>query len=141
MYILLTMTDEAEINRMIAIWREILVEEEKSWVMFEHGTCVILLEPEEDLKTQAKEILKVWGPVVPGTSAGDFMVDTIEDVPGWLITYPQPDIINYVSVEEFKEESENSIRNDMIIGLIGRNKRNEDSQSLIIVHVDDRRSI
>jgi len=135
------MTNETDINRMIAIWREILAKEENSWVMFEYGTCIILLEPEEDLKVQAKEILKIWGPVVPGTSQGDFNVSTIEDVPGWLVTYPQPDIVNYVSPLEFQEESKDSIRNDMIIGLIGRNKRHEDSQTLKIVHVDDRRSI
>lgn len=133
------MTEENDINRMIAIWREILAKNENSWVMFEQGTCVVLFEPEKDLDAQAKELLKIWGPVVPGTSAGDFMVDTIDDVPGWLITYPQPDIANYVSVEEFKDESEDSIRNDMIIGLIGRNKRKEDAKSLRVVHVDDRR--
>ncbi|NHJ33617.1 MAG: hypothetical protein FK732_12220, partial [Asgard group archaeon] len=63
----MTMSKEDEINRMIAIWREILVEKENSWVMFEKGTCVILLEPEEDIRAQAIEILKVWGPVVSGT--------------------------------------------------------------------------
>jgi hypothetical protein len=134
------MNDETEINRMIAIWREILIKEENSWVMFELGTCLILLEPEEDLQAQAIEILKVWGPVVPGTSAGDFMVNPIEDTPGWLITYPQPDIANYVSPEEFGEESEDQVRNDMIIGLIGRNKRNDDAKSLKIVHVEDKRT-
>ncbi len=134
------MNDDNEINRMIAIWREILVKEKNSWVIFEHGTCLILLETEEDLEAQAIEILKVWGPIVPGTSAGDFMVDTIEDVPGWLITYPQPDTANYVSPEEFGDESEDQVRNDMIIGLIGRNKRNEDAQSLKIVHVEDKKT-
>ncbi|MCG3254352.1 MAG: hypothetical protein KAX09_10895 [Candidatus Heimdallarchaeota archaeon] len=47
---------------------------------------------------------------------------------------------NYVSPEEFEEESEDKVRNDMIIGLIGRNKRNEDAQSLKIVHIEDKRS-
>jgi len=134
------MNDEIETNRMIAIWREILVKEENSWVMFEHGTCVILLEPEEDIRAQAIVIMKMWGPVVPGTSAGDFKVDTWEDLPGWTVFYHHPDMANYVSPEEFGEESEDQIRNDMIIGLIGRNKRNEDAKSHKIVHVEDKRT-
>lgn len=134
------MSDESEINRMIAIWREILVKEEKSWVVFEHGTCLILLEPEDDLKAQAIEIMKLWGSVVPGTSAGDFSVDVWEDLPGWVVYYHHPDMANYVSPEEFGEESEDQVRNDMIIGLIGRNKRNDDAQSLKIVHVEDKRT-
>lgn len=134
------MNDETEINRMIAIWREILVKEENSWVLFEHGTCLILLEPEEDLHAQAIEIMKIWGPVVPGTSAGDFKVDTWEDLPGWTVFYHHPDMANYVSPEEFEEESEDQIRNDMIIGLIGRNKRNQDAKSYKIVHIEDKRA-
>lgn len=135
------MNDESEINRMIAIWREILVKEENSWVMFENGTCLILLEPEVDLKAQAIEIMKLWGPVVPGTSGGDFSVDVWDDLPGWVVYYHHPDLANYVSPKEFVEESEDQVRNDMIIGLIGRNKRNDDSLSLKIVHVEDKRTV
>ncbi len=134
------MSDETKVNRMIAIWREILAREENSWVMFEQGTCLILLEPEDDVKAQAIEIMKLWGPVVPGTSTGDFSVDVWEDLPGWVVYYHHPDMANYVSPEEFGEESEDQVRNDMIIGLIGRNKRNEDAQSLKIVHVEDKRT-
>ena len=31
------MNDDIETNRMIAIWREILIKEENSWVMFNKG--------------------------------------------------------------------------------------------------------
>ncbi|NPE09182.1 MAG: hypothetical protein GNW80_12930 [Asgard group archaeon] len=134
------MSEGHEINRQIAIWREILVKEKNSWVMFEQGTCLILLEPEEDLRAQAIEIMKMWGPVVPGTSEGDFSVDVWEDLPGWVVYYQHPDMANYVSPKEFGEESEDKVWNDMIIGLIGRNKRNEDAQSLKIVHVEDKRT-
>jgi len=108
--------------------------------MFEHGTCVILLEPEEDIRAQAIVIMKMWGPVVPGTSAGDFTVDIWEDLLGWTVFYHHPDMANYVNPEEFEEESEDQVQNDMIFGLIGRNKRNDDSQSLKIVHVEDKRT-
>ncbi|MFX0090993.1 MAG: hypothetical protein ACFFBD_04455, partial [Candidatus Hodarchaeota archaeon] len=66
------MSNQEKITDLINTWRTIILGAQKSWVMFEHGTCVILMEPQEDLQAQAKELLKEWGPVVPGTPLGDF---------------------------------------------------------------------
>ncbi len=67
--------------------------------MFEHGKCIVLKEPQEDLQAQAIEILKEWGTVVPRTSLGDFNVLDFDDLPGWSVIYPNPDIANYVDSE------------------------------------------
>ena len=32
----------------IDVWRRIIADPEKSWVLFDNGTCVILVEPVED---------------------------------------------------------------------------------------------
>ena len=48
---------------IIDIWREIIVGEEKYLVMFEHGTVVGCMVPQEDLGAQEKEIMEKWGPV------------------------------------------------------------------------------
>jgi hypothetical protein len=34
---------------LIEIWRAIIVGEQKSWVLFRHSTCIILMEPEADV--------------------------------------------------------------------------------------------
>ena len=44
-------------EKLIDVWKDSINGDEKSWVLFENGTCVILLEPEEDLAKQAKELL------------------------------------------------------------------------------------
>lgn len=127
-------------SSLIATWRAV-TEEHESWVMFEHGTCLILREPREDLQAQAREIMTKWGPVVPGTPAGDFTVHKLKNYPGWLVFYHHPDMANYVGPDELEEEEANDpIGLELVIGCIGRNKRHEDAISLNIVHVEDKRS-
>ncbi|CAM5725385.1 hypothetical protein SGLAM104S_05595 [Streptomyces glaucescens] len=54
----------------------------KSWVLFEHGTCVVVTAPEGDLAERATEILREFGPVHAGSSAGDFGVIDVKDADG-----------------------------------------------------------
>ena len=46
---------------------------------------------------QARALLREWGPVYPGTSAGNFNVVRAAEVPGWLVTCHHPDIITFVA--------------------------------------------
>ncbi|MGC9781534.1 MAG: hypothetical protein HZR80_20010 [Candidatus Heimdallarchaeota archaeon] len=78
------MNKQNKLNSLVDTWRFIVDDERKSWVVFELGTCVIVKDLEEDLDIKAKELLKAWGPVVPGTSAGDFNVLELEGHPGWV---------------------------------------------------------
>jgi hypothetical protein len=55
-------------------WRRIIQGPTKSWVMFAHGTCVILMKPESELRQQAIDLLRNYGPVRGGSPAGDFRV-------------------------------------------------------------------
>ena len=48
-------------KKLIDVWKDSINGNKKSWVLFENGTCVILLEPEEDLAKQAKKLLSEWG--------------------------------------------------------------------------------
>ena len=118
---------------LVDTWRKIIVGEGKSWVLFEHGTCVILTGPVEDLAAQATALLKEWGPVVVGTPAGDFNVIKLQDDPGWVVTYHHPDILTYVGSDEFPD---GEAPDDMIIGLLGRSRRHQDAEELRVVHVE-----
>ena len=134
------MINNEKLNSLIDIWRRI-VDDDKSWVMFEHGTCIILKEPQDDLQAQANEILKEWGPVVPGTSLGDFDVRNLDDLSAWLVVYAQPDIANFIDHDILKENGlEEQIGMHMGIGLFGRRLRQEDSKTLKIIHVEDKRN-
>jgi hypothetical protein len=114
-----------------AIWRKIIVGDQKSWVAFSEGTCVILMQPEEDLAAQAARLLAEWGPVHVATPSADFNVITLEGG-GWVVTCHHPDILAYVFPEEAAME--------MMAGLVGRQRRNEDSQKLLVAHVEDKRA-
>lgn len=135
------MIKKEELEYLVKIWRTQIKDNAPSWAIFEHGTCVIVQEVNEDIETQAKEILKKWGPVVPGTDLGDFSVGDIDDEPVWLVTYTNPDIANFVNRNELTDESnEDSIGNTMVIGMTGRNKRQEDAKTLNIIHIEDNSS-
>lgn len=123
-------------NPLVETWRSIILGDQKSWVLFENGTCVILMAPEEDLSAHATALLAEWGPVHAGTPSGDFSVITLEDYPGWVVTGHHRDILNYVSPDEFEGDEPE----DLTVGLLGRQMRHMDGESLQIIHVEDKRS-
>jgi hypothetical protein len=121
-----------ERNDLIETWRGIIQGDSKSWVLFEHGTCVILMQPEVDLAAQAIALLKEWGPVQVGTDSADFNLVKLENDPGWVVTCYHPDILTYVPADEDKAE--------VMIGLMGRSMRDEDAKELKVIHIEDKRS-
>jgi len=121
-------------NTLVDAWRRIIKGDHKSWVLFEHGTCVILMEPEQDLAAQARAIMAEWGPVHAGTPAGDFGVIHLQDGSGWAVYGHHPDMLTYVSRDELGPDPA-----EVAIGLHGRSKRDEDARTLSVVHVEDKR--
>lgn len=125
--------DESQqgINPLVTLWRSIIQGDQKSWVLFEHGTCLILMQAEADLATQARQVMSTWGPVRAGSPAGDFNIISFPDPPGgWIVTGHHPDMLNYVSSEDFTDPNPSHL----MIGLLGRGKRDQDAHSLKIVH-------
>lgn len=119
---------------LIAAWRETINGSNKSWVLFENGTCVILMEPEADLVAQAVALLQEFGPVHAGSSAGDFTTITLDNGRGWVVACHHNDIPTFVGPEEVSPDAE-----DLMVGLLGRSKRGQDAEELRLVHVEDKR--
>jgi hypothetical protein len=122
-------------NPLVDVWRSIIVGDQKSWVLFKNGTCVILMEPEADLSAQAVALMKEWGPVHAGCSAGDFGTIDLTNAPGWVVTSHHNDILTYVGRDEVGQPA----ANDAVVGLLGRGKRDRDARELEIIHIEDRR--
>ena len=118
---------------LINIYKKIITDQSASWVLFKHGTCVMLLEPQKDIKEQGVKILREHGSVIPGTPSGDFEVTKIPEIKGWVVTGDYPGIMMYVSYEEAGNN-----KNDFEIGMIGRSKREHDSKELEVVRVEDK---
>jgi hypothetical protein len=66
--------------------RQIIFGEGKAWVLFEHGTVVVLSEPGADIGGQVIDLLREYGPVVIGPPLGDFDVVTLDDGQGCMVT-------------------------------------------------------
>lgn len=129
--------NQENIAQLVNLWRSIIRGDKKSWVMFEHGTCLILMQPEEDLAEQARRVMAKWGPVAVGTTSADFNTLKLIDQPGWVVSGHHPDMLNYVSPAELGSEDAPSY----VVGLIGRSHRDEDARSLHIVHIEDKRLV
>ena len=123
-------------QQMVKHWRQIIQGPTKSWVLFVHGTCVILMKPDSDLRKQATEIIREWGPVHGGSPAADFSVVHLDEYPGWVIEGHHPDILNYVAPSEVPAGSD-----DVAIGLLGRGKRHKDGTAPQAIHIEDKRGI
>jgi hypothetical protein len=62
---------------LIATWERIIIGDAKHWVLFRHGTCVVLVGSPSGLSERALEILREWGPAHVGTPAADFNILTL----------------------------------------------------------------
>ncbi|SEN58974.1 hypothetical protein [Actinacidiphila rubida] len=124
---------------LIAVWRRVLLDPRASWVLFAHGTCVVLTAPEGDLGEQAVAIMRTFGPVHVGSAAGDFGVVDLGTAGGWAVTGDHPDVLTYVAPEEVEEAEEAEDHRNIAVGLFGRAKRHRDGTELRVVHVEDRR--
>ncbi|WP_333774436.1 hypothetical protein [Streptomyces sp. IBSBF 3136] len=120
-----------DIETLIGAWRRLLSGSGKSWVLFEHGTCVVLEEGEGELVDRATGILREYGPVSVGGPAGDFRVLELKDDEGWLVTGHHPDVLTYVALDEPEDSSH------LAVGIHGRSKRDRDGTELHVVHVED----
>ncbi|MFI5925030.1 hypothetical protein ACIA3K_03505 [Micromonospora sp. NPDC051543] len=120
---------------LAGIWRRIIRGDGKSWVVFAHGTCVVLPAPgpSADLAAQAIEILREYGPVHVGSSAGDFSTITLDPGPGWVVYGHHNDVLTYMGPDEVQDSS------DLAVGLYGRHKRDQDGHELDVIHVEDKR--
>ena len=124
-------------STLIDVWLKVVLGEGKSWVLFKHGTCVIFATPEADLAGKAIELMKAWGPVKAGGSAGDFGVVALSEAPGWAVTSHHNDILTYVGPDEVP----GGAAGDLMVGLLGRQKRDEDARELEILHIEAKRSM
>lgn len=113
---------------LVDAWRATL-RPGRAWVAFANGTCVVLKDP-KDARSEATALLRRYGPVGPGGPSADFGTVTLDDGRGWVVTGHHPDILVLVTAGEAPGGE------DVVIGLLGRQKRAEDAARLEIVHVE-----
>jgi len=123
-------------NESVQIWRKIIKGGEKSWVLFEHRTCVIVTKLTENLEGGAIELMREHGRVYPASYAGDFGTIKLVNDPGWVVIC-HPDIVTYVSPAELGTGKASGVA----IDVPGRSKRGQDARELHVVHIEDKRPL
>jgi hypothetical protein len=125
---------EMEGSELVAAWRATLGGLDRSWVLFENGTCIVFTEPGSDLVTQARAILREFGRAGDGSETGDFAATIpLDDGRGWLVAGHHSDIVTFVSREEVEPGA-----SDTVIGRMGRMKREQDTEQLRVIHVEEK---
>ncbi|RXM39194.1 hypothetical protein BOQ62_12715 [Chryseobacterium sp. CH21] len=106
----------------------------QDWVLFENGTYIIFddISTIKDVKEEAIQLMKEFGPVSAGGPAGDFSVIHLNFTEGWLVSGHGYGMYTYVHPSELDNESPN----DLEIGLYGRSKRDSDGQNPEIIHIN-----
>ena len=123
-----------EDHELVDIWRRIIVGDDKSWVLFRHGTCVVITRPVRDVADQAGLILAEWGAVGTENPTADYRAVKLTKDPGWVVACRHPDILTYIGPRDLPEEG----RTDDSIGLLGRGRRYADAIELEVIHVEER---
>jgi len=82
--------------------------------------------------TQAVALLRIEGKIKAGSASGDFSVSSLKELPGWVVMFHRPEILTYVSPDEVTRHA-----NELEIGLLGRAKRQRDSEVLEVVHIEN----
>lgn len=106
------------------------------WVLFSNGTYIILPDSlKSDTEKNALKILKEFGPVHAGGSAGDMTVTELNSTEGWSVGGHYNGMYTYVHPSELTRKGISN-PSDLDVGLYGRDKRNSDSRELKVVHVN-----
>lgn len=113
------------------LWRQLLPDPALSWVLFRHGSCVLLHGAPADAVAQATALLLAEGPVVAGTASADFDVHPLEGLPGWMVSCHHPAILVHVRPEQVGGEQAALLD----VGLVGRDLRDQDAEQPEVVAV------
>ena len=125
---------DAQVDLFIAMARQVFRPSLRPWVLFRHGTVVGPIPAGEEPAAHATELMRKWGPVRPGSPAGDIRVLRPKDGQwdGWVILSHHPMIATLITLAE----KPNAAELDVVVGLFGRGKRDLDARELDVVHVE-----
>lgn len=111
----------------------------QDWILFKNGTYVIFdnADTNKNLKDEAIEFMKKYGPVLPGGPAGDFTVIHLNRTEGWLVSGHGYGMYTYVNPKELKNDSPT----DVVVGIYGRSKRDMDGQHPEVIHINRKKIV
>lgn len=107
----------------------------KDWVLFSNGTYIILEDTLiKDKKEKAIEIMKEYGPVYPGSPAGDMNITKLTHTKGWVVGGHYYGMYTYIHPKQLEERGIKK-PGDLEVGLLGRKFRDNDGKELKIIYI------
>ena len=131
--------NEEGVEALVAIWRQLITDETKSWILFQNGTVVVIDDPPENISEAVISLMDRWGRKSPGMPTGNFTVFALGAVPGWVVTshfISGFDILTYVSPKELADADPPADA----VGHVGCEKRERDATARVIVHIEEVRT-
>ena len=131
------MGDQLKAADYVSMYKRILPPNHR-WVVFRHGTAWVLEESSPaisaaDVESEAVANLGEHGPVLVGSSAGDFNPLPLKGGLGWLVCFSPEGMFTALLPQECPVPPD-----PLRIGLMGREKRARDAAELEVIHVEVR---
>lgn len=108
-----------------------IIRPEQSWVLFSHGTCVLLETGQKDLATAASAFLGEWGVVEAGSERADFNCFDSPVGRGWLVTFYREEMLTYVDPADVAAGHDEEIQ----VGMAALWQRDQDAAERQVIHV------
>ncbi len=120
-------------STLISQVRKAINPKYQHWVLFANGTYVIIKDSTvKDAAAFATKINKQYGPVYPGSPAGDFGVIHLTRTNGWAVSGQYDAMYTYVDSSELLNAGIQH-PTDVDVGLLGRRKRDKDGKECRII--------
>ncbi|MBU0743116.1 hypothetical protein KJ554_12315 [bacterium] len=126
------------LDHLIDCWRGLNSAERRPWVLFEHGTCVTIPDPGDDLIAQAAGLIAGLADAPPGNPARH--VVTPCDDRGWLVATGHESIRTYVENVALAAGAGGGDQDAVAVAMWGQSFCGRDARELGAVYVEDSRA-
>jgi len=126
------------LNHLIDRWRTINAAERRPWVLFEHGTCVTISDPDDDLIAQAVGLVAGLADAPSGNPVRGEVTPC--DDRGWLVDPGHACIRTYVENVALAAGEGGGDQDVPAVAMWGWSLCERDAREVGVVHVEDSRA-
>jgi len=125
------------LDHLIERWRALNADERRPWVLFEHGTCVTIPDPGEDLLAQAAVLVADLADAPPGEPLPREAKPCGDG--GWVVAADAEHVRTYVENVALAAGAGGDDRDATAVAMWGQSLCTRDAREFGVVHVEDTR--
>lgn len=119
-------------SNLVETLRAIIKPHSDHWVLFKNDSFIIFEEKPENIEDRALEIIRYYGSQRQGGTTSDYEATPVEGKEAWLVCSYYQGLFTYVRNSEVESHAPAATA----ASIKGREKRQLDGQSPIIVHIE-----